>query len=113
MGTGRCRMSADEPEVTKKIVDQIDEKLMADGKLTVEERDLLHRMVAKYKESGFQKLKPIEDLVDRITADGKLTREEVEGLGEAIMEDGEVSSEEMMILRDIVSRLSSGELEEA
>ena len=105
-------MADREPEVTKDIVDQIDAKLMADGKLTDDERGLLHRTVAKYKETEYRKIEPIEKLVERIVADGKLTRDELKELHEAIMADGEVSSEEMMILQSLVARLARGELKE-
>lgn len=105
-------MANKEPELTTKIISQIEARLMADGKLTDEERGLLHRMVAKRKEAEAEKLKPIEGLVDRITEDGILTRNELKELHEAIMADGEVSSDEMMILQELVAKLSKGELKE-
>ncbi|MFC1671499.1 hypothetical protein ACFL01_00035 [Planctomycetota bacterium] len=106
-------MSNNEPEVTKDIVDEIDDTVMADGILTNDERDLLNRMVAKYKEQEYRKLEPLEDLVKRIEADGTITRAELRELHEAIMEDGVVTSEELMVLQGIVNKLSRGELEEA
>jgi hypothetical protein len=106
-------MANDDPEVTKDILDQIDARLMADGRLTDEERGLLHRTVARYKDGQYRKVEPVEKLVERIVEDGRVTRDELKELHEAIMEDGEVSSEEMMILRNLVAKLSRGELEEA
>ena len=105
-------MSDNEPEVTAKILSQIETRLMADGRLTDEERDLLHRMVARWKEAEAEKLKPIERLVSRITEDGVLTKDELQELHEAVMADGEVSSEEMMVLQGLVAKLSRGELTE-
>ncbi len=105
-------MANNEPAVTTKIISQIEARLMADGKLTNEEHELLHRMVAKQKEAEAEKLKPIEELVARITADGILTRNEMKQLHEAIMADGEVSSDELMILQGLVAKLSRGELKE-